>query len=109
MTCPTNTHVILVGNDNPVEWDGVQNADGEYVNDADVTAELLDSDGVSLSPAVTLTLDYITDSNGRYRGTIQSSVALVADTEYILLITATVSGDNQTRIEVPYIAMTRTQ
>ena len=65
---------------------------GEYVNDADVTANLTDTGGTSLG---TFTLDYVSGSSGDYRGTLAASVAadLTACANYIVEITAT-SGDS---------------
>ncbi len=100
---------IYVGNDNPVTFEGVQDADGNFVSNAAVTMTLAHPD----SPSVNLlgsavTLSYVTGSNGRYRGVIQSTVLLTAGVTYELIISATVNGDAQTSIKVAAEALTRT-
>ena len=109
MTCLTTTLFLFAGNDNPVEWDGVTDVDGNFVSDATVSASLRDSEGAVLSPPVTFGLTYVSGSDGRYRGKLQSSaVTLVAGTEYKLFLTATRAGDDDTHIEIPCLALTRT-
>jgi hypothetical protein len=105
MTCFESKLVLLVGNDLPVYFNGVQDAAGEYRSDAVVTADLLDSNGATVVSGITLS--YLTGSSGRYRGTIQSSVSLTAGAEYTLILLATIGGDFQTRIDVPCIALNR--
>lgn len=100
---------LYVGNDNEVMFGGVQDADGNFVSNATVSMTLADP----ASPTVNLlgsavTLSYVTGSNGRYRGVIQSTVALVAGVTYDLVITATVAGDADTSIRISAEALTRT-
>ena len=117
MTCPSNKLSLQVENDNPIYWEGVQDQDGEYRDDAVVVADLylgeFDRDDPlptnTVNGATGIDLDYITDSFGRYRGVIPSTVDLQAGTEYTLVLTAVVDGDNETQIIVPCVAMDRTE
>lgn len=100
---------LYVNNDNDVIFGGVQDADGNFVSNASVSMTLVNP----ASPLVNLlgspvTLNYVTGSNGRYRGVIQSTVAIVAGVTYDLVITATVAGDADTSIRIPAEALTRT-
>lgn len=76
-------------NDNLIEWDDMDRAsDRTYVNDGVVTMTLKDSNGASVSGATSLTLSYVTGSNGKYQGTIPYTVSLTAGAEYTLEVTA---------------------
>lgn len=76
-------------NDNLVTWDKMKSsASNAYVNDATVTMTLKDSAGDPMLGATDVALVYVTDSDGKYQGVIDSTVALVADTSYSLELTA---------------------
>jgi hypothetical protein len=64
-------------------------SDGSYVNDATVTMTLKDSGGTPVSGASSLSLTYVTGSNGRYQGTLPYTLTLTAGAEYTLEITGT--------------------
>ena len=110
MTCISPVHYLQLNNDNPVEIDGVMNVDGEYVSNATITLTLYTTaeTPAAVSGATGLTMSYISVSNGRYRAIIPSTVSLTADTEYTIVILAEVTGDAQTRIEAPALALVRT-
>lgn len=80
---------IYVSNDNYVENPvPLTRADtGAYVNDATLTMTLKLA-GVAVSGATSLSMPYVTDSNGRYGGTIPQTVSLTAGGVYTLEITA---------------------
>ena len=102
--------ILDVDNDNTVYLDSLTGPDGEYVNNATVTAVLKDSTGTNVTGVSwPLTLAYITDSNGRYSGVIESVADLIDGATYILGVTATVDGDMNTYIEREVIALTRTE
>jgi hypothetical protein len=71
----------------------MQNAATEsYVNDATVTFTLVDSDGSNVAGAINVAMPYVAGSNGRYQGTLDSTVNLGSPgDEFDLEITA-VSG-----------------
>jgi len=84
---------IYVGSDNRIELTGLRDPDDDsYVNDATVTALLKDSTDTSTISGSSITLTYVTGSDGDYRGSIPSSVSLTAGTAYYARITATSSG-----------------
>ena len=82
--------VFFRTNDNLIRWDGMTRAsDGAYVNDATVTWSLKDSDEVELASG---TLTYVTGSNGRYQGVLQSTVDIGAKDDNIWLEVTATSG-----------------
>ncbi len=77
-------------NDNLIRWDGMARAsDGAYVNDATVTFSLKDSDDEEL---VSGSMPYVSGSNGRYQGTVQSTVGLGDVDDVVWLEVTAVSG-----------------
>ena len=82
---------IYRNNDNLVEnpTPMTRASTGAYVNDASVTMTLKDANGDAVSGASSLSLTYVTDSNGRYQGTIPYTVSLTAGAVYTLEITGT--------------------
>ena len=87
----TTQITIYRGNDNLVEnpTPMTRSSTGAYVNDASVTMTLKDSNGDAVVGASALSLAYVSDSNGRYQGTLPSSLTLTAGATYTLEITAT--------------------
>lgn len=71
------TETLRIGTDNLLVVSGLRNdADDSFVNDAVVHATLLESrDGGELSgQSWPLTLDYVTGSDGEYRGTLEDTI-----------------------------------
>jgi hypothetical protein len=65
----SDTKIIFPDNDNLISWSWMERAsDGEFVDDATVTATLLDPDGVEVTGVIDLPMDYVTGSNGIYQG-----------------------------------------
>jgi len=86
-------HKLFISSDNLVRWDKMINsADGGYINNAAVTFTLKDSDGETLSGANAVSMPYVGQSDGRYHGTLESTVSLAAGSRYFLEITATRGG-----------------
>ncbi|AMV25537.1 hypothetical protein VT84_14155 [Gemmata sp. SH-PL17] len=84
-------NVIFIGSDHVVAWEGAT-GDGTYLNAATVGYALLDAGGTAVTVSgtpVTGTLDYVADSNGDYRGTIESTVTgtLRNGAQYLLDVT----------------------
>lgn len=99
---------LFVANDNLITWNNMTSSvDGSYVNDATVTMTLYDSTGATVTGAIAVSLPYVSASNGKYQGTIDSTVALVSDASYTLKITA-VSGTKNGFVELDCVAVTRT-
>ena len=69
-------------------------ATGAYVNDATVTFTLKTAAGVAVSGATAIAMAYVAASNGKYQGTLESTVSLTADASYTLEITASSSSRN---------------
>lgn len=99
---------LYVSNDMVVEVEGLTNYSGDFVNSAVVTATLLDKalrepvDGATWP----ITLEYVADSSGVYRGVLDDACELVPGTPYILAITAQ-SFDTKAYWELDAVAKIR--
>ncbi len=113
--------IVLRGNDNILELDGLRNEiTGAFLNAATVTATLVDSGGVNVTgQSWPLALDYVSDSDGIYRGTITdlavfslfsppSAVARTQGFNYIAKVTADGGSDLLAYWEIPLQALDRT-
>ncbi len=81
---------LYISNDNLLRVSGLRDdSTGAYINTATVTVTLKDSGGSPVSgQAWPLTLAHVTGTNGRYQGTLEETLVLVADTEYTAEIDA---------------------
>lgn len=88
--------VLLIGNDQTLLVQSVYDEISEsYINNATVTATIKKRDTTNVSgQSWPLTLSYVTDSNGNYRGNLSHDLELVARTKYVIEITI-VSGSFQ--------------
>jgi len=100
---------IYIGNDNLLEVSGLQNAlNDSYINDATVTVTLTNQAGDAVSgQAFPLTLNYVTDSNGVYRATLEDALALTEGAIYTAKITADAGGDLIGTWTIPLTARVR--
>ncbi len=81
---------IYISADNLVEWDGLKDAsNGNYLNSATVTFTLKDSAGTAVTGASAIAMTYVALSNGKYQGTLESTVSLTEGGKYWLEVTAT--------------------
>jgi hypothetical protein len=92
---------ISSDNDVTVEELTIANT-GAYANAATVSASILTSAGATVTDSTT-TLTYVTESNGKYFGSIPSTVVLTDAANYFLQITASQSGKDIT-IRIPFVA-----
>ena len=61
-------------NDQTVEVDKVKDSlTGAYLNAASVTVTLYDSSGSPVTELTSITLGYVTDSNGKYQGNVDQT------------------------------------
>lgn len=80
--------VAFISNDNLVTITGLRRADaGAYLNDATVTFTVTDTEDAAVSGVATITMSYVSGSNGNYRGTLPDEASLVEGTNYIIKIT----------------------
>lgn len=80
---------IYKGNDNLLEVTGLQNAATDaYLNSATVTAVVTDIDGNTVTNADSITLSYVSASNGNYRGTVPDDADLSDQQQVTVTITA---------------------
>jgi hypothetical protein len=95
---------VYVSNDNLLQVLGLMDeAEGNFLNDATVTAVVTDSSGNTLT---SLSLDYIIGSQGDYQGTLLASISWVALQSYTVTVTATRGGITAVW-EIPVIATHR--
>ena len=84
---------LAIGSDNLVEVDELTNESTDaYVNNATIIMTLKDSSLDAVPNAEDLSLAYVAGSNGKYQGTIPSTVSLTAGSRYYLDISATGGG-----------------
>lgn len=84
------TEIALVGNDNILELDALKNeAAGTFLNSATVTVTVVDSSGTNVAgQSWPTTLDYVADSDGKYRATLEDVAVFVHGSLYTAKITA---------------------
>lgn len=93
--------ILAIGGDNTVFW-GDPNTHGSglydpttgaFVNDATLTFTLKDSAGSAVNGASSVSMTYVSGTNGCYRGTMEDNVSLTENATYYLEGTATASSD----------------
>lgn len=100
--------IAYVENDNIIELDRLRDVDDNYINNATVTcAEIRPAAGGDDILGGSVTLTYVTASDGRYRATLQDTLAFVVDTEYEAIVTVD-GGGLQAKFHVPFVARKRT-
>ncbi len=101
---------IYIDNDNLLRLSGLRNeATGDYINSAVVTVTVIDSGDVNVvGQAWPLTLVYVASSNGRYEGTLEETLVLIAAASYTAVIDAVFGGDLKAHWELPLTAEVRT-
>lgn len=83
-----NVAQLLIGNDTEIVIEALRlTADGSYVNDAVLTAAVT-ADGVAVTGASSISLEYQSGSNGNYRGIIPGTVSLTAGADYVITVTS---------------------
>ena len=82
--------VILYLNSMILEVDGLKDViDDSFLNSATVTATLVDKDDIEVAGQVwPLTLDYVSASEGIYRGTIEEDIVVNVNDVYTAQISA---------------------
>lgn len=87
--------ILHKSSDTIIQWDGLKSCrTGNYVNAAVMTFTIKDMAGNALAGASGIVMSYIATSDGKYQGTLQSTVALGdPGTQYFCEITATSAGD----------------
>lgn len=82
---------IYIGNTMVLEVSGVQfDGETEYLNDATVESTIKDSNGHEVDgESWPVTLDYVADSDGNYRGVLSSAMALLERKSYDVELTIT--------------------
>lgn len=100
--------IILRSNDNVIEIKDLKNkATGSYLNSATVTFTLKDSSGNTVSGADTVSMTYVSSSDGVYRGTLADTVSLTQNALYTCEITINAGAGLQGFIITSAIARDR--
>jgi len=86
--------ILYKSSDTVIQWDGLKSVrTGLYVSAATMTFTIKDVDGAALAGATNVAMSYIA-ADGKYQGTLQSTVALgVVGTHYFCEITVTSGAD----------------
>ena len=96
---------LYVRNDNSVYISGLRNSsDDSYVNDATVTFTVYDESSNQIAGAIGVSMPYVSASNGKYRGVMQSTADLIVGNEYTTVI---VSTNYDFRVEMKHTAEIR--
>lgn len=81
--------VFFVDNDNEVVIKGLREGlTGTFINNASLTFTVYDLCEDAVSGGSSISMPYITGSNGNYRGILPGTVGLSASTQYRVVITA---------------------
>lgn len=101
----------FVANTNLLELQGFKDeVAGTYINDATVTATVLDETEAEVSGVTfPVTLDYVAASKGDYRAVLSEDLALTADKFYTAVITADGGTDRTGVWRFPFRAQHRTE
>lgn len=107
-TSPT-TGTLYLYNDNVIEVTGLRDsnaATGVYLNAATVTATIKTRSGTAVTGVTfPVTLDYVTDSNGDYRGTVDAALVLVEGGVYwveVTIVSSTLNGHLRKQVVALY-------
>lgn len=115
------SHTIYRKNDNTVEWTWLTDAaDGGYINDGTLTLSLYSGYALNSTTGAReasvgavnvlvhgpVAMTYVAGSNGKYQGTIPSTLSLSLSLEYTIEINATADG-NVARRSIPVSVLDR--
>jgi len=105
------SEIAYVSNDSLLKLDGLEDEAATtttYINDATVTATLVDEDGANVSgQSWPVTLSYVAASNGNYRATLEDVLVLSHGSNYTAKITANGGAGLMGYWELPIAAETR--
>ena len=101
--------LIRIENDNLLTVDGVQDSsDGSFLNAATVIATLKDEEGVDVTgQTFPLTLTYVTASDGKYTGTLEDTLDLMASVDYTLCVDIDSNTGFKANFQIPIKAIIR--
>ena len=88
--------VLLIGNDQLITVVGLKDEiTGEFINDAAVEVTLKDRSGNEVAgQSWPFTLDYVTDTDGDYRGILEDGLALQPNKLYTVIIDVDAGDDS---------------
>jgi len=100
---------VFAANTNLLELTGLKDAiTGAFINDATVTATVVDEDGVAVSGASwPVTLAYVSASNGDYRAVLSHALALTPYRTHVARIDADGGSDRVGHWEFDFLPQTR--
>lgn len=99
---------LFLDNDMVLQFAGLTDENGDYVNDAVITADLVDEAGVQVTGQTwPLTLAYVAASDGIYQGILEDTLVLTDRAIYKARITIVAGGANG-YWEEPCLAQVRT-
>jgi hypothetical protein len=100
---------VFVANTNLLELTGLKDdVAGTFINDAAVTATVVDEDGQEVAGMVwPVTLDYVGASNGDYRAVLSDGLSLVPYKRHVARIDADAGPDRVGHWEFDFLPQTR--
>ena len=105
------TKAIYISNDHLLELRGMKNiAADAYIDNATVTAVLVDEDGVEVvGQSWPVTLSHVAESDGDYRATLEDALELTVGLAYTAQISASGGSDLAGYWEYPLRARIRSR
>jgi hypothetical protein len=101
--------VLYKKNEQKIQYIGLKDDTGAYVNNATMTANMLDLQGNAITEITNLNMAYVAASNGNYEGVVAATFDPPAGVGYICIIEARVGGSLKKHIEKPVIVEVDTQ
>lgn len=92
--------VLYQDNTQKINVYGLQDDTGAYLNDATMTATLLDPNRNEVPGCIDVSMVYVTASNGDYSGQVDATFSPSVGTEYVLVIDGD-QGGAHLHVELP--------
>jgi hypothetical protein len=101
--------ILYKKNEQKIQYIGLKDDTGAYVNNAVMTANMLDLSGNAIAEITNLNLAYVATSNGNYEGVVGATFDPAPGIGYICIIEARVGGNLKKHIEKSVIVEVDTQ
>ena len=91
--------VLYKKNEQKIQYIGLKDDTGAYVNNATMTATMKDLQGGTITEINNLALNYVAQSSGNYEGIVAATFDPPAGIGYVCIVEATVGGSLKKHIE----------
>lgn len=92
--------ILYQDNTQRVKVFGLRDDNGAFLNDAVMSATLLDVNRNQVTGCINITMSYVADSNGNYTGTVTAAFEPPVGTDYTMIIEGN-EGDSHLHMEIP--------